>query len=192
MIYYVILLIFLLWGFVVGSRFKFVQSLKYIGLWLGIALVFVILYSYRYEFSSLKNRVLGEISPMSARQDGRGRIVINLSRDGHFYVNTKVNGRSIRFLVDTGASDVALSLQDAKIAGVDVRSLNFNRPYSTANGVIMGASTRLSEISLGGIKFYDVEASVNGAKLGVSLLGMSFLKRFSRYEVYRGKLILER
>lgn len=192
MIYYAILLVFLTASFVASGRFKFLQSLKYISLWLGIALVFVILYSYRYEFSSFKDRVLGEISPMSARQDGQGRIVINISKDGHFYVNAKVNGREMRFLVDTGASDVALNLQDARMVGINVKQLNFNRPYHTANGVIMGASTRLNKITLGGVEFYDVDASVNGAQLGVSLLGMSFLKRFSRYEVYQDKLILER
>ena len=127
--------------------------------------------------------------PSSARDIG-GKIVINLSQDDHFYLNTKINGKSVRFLVDTGASDVVLNLRDARKIGVDVNRLRFNKVYNTANGVVRGASIVLRRLEFAGIEFYDVNASVNAADLDVSLLGMSFLQKFDKYEVYQDKLIL--
>ncbi len=192
LVYYIILLVFLISGFVVGRKINFSQSLKYIAIWLGIAFVVIVLYSYRFEFSDFKNRVLGEISPMTALHDQEGRVIINMSRDGHFYINIKVNGQMVRFLVDTGASDTVLNVKDARKVGINFRKLIFNKRYSTANGFVMGASTTIAEMKVGDIVFYDVEASVNGADLDTSLLGMSFLSKFTRYEFFQGKLILKR
>ena len=174
-----------------GRKINISQTLKYLGIWAVIALVVIILYSYRHEFTSIKNRVLGEISPMTVLHDKQGRIIINMSQDGHFYVNSKINGQQVRFLIDTGASDIVLNLNDARKAGIDLRKLIFNKRYNTANGVVMGASVVLDEVSLGEISFYGVEASVNSANLDTSLLGMSFLSKFKRYEFYQDKLILE-
>ncbi len=192
LIYYIILLVFLLSSFVVGRRFNLKESVKYILIWAGIAVFFVGLYAYRYEFIEVKNRVMGEISPMSVRHDKSGRIVINMSKDGHFYVNARVNNRLIRFLIDTGASDIALNLEAAKKVGIDLRGLRYDKRYNTANGVIYGASVVLDQVALGDVVFYNVGASVNSADLDISLLGMSFLRKFKRYEFYRDQLILER
>lgn len=192
LIYYIILLVFLLSSFVVGRKLNLKESVKHILIWAGIALFFVGLYVYRYEFMDLKNRIIGEISPMSVRHDQKGRIVINMSKDGHFYVNVRVNNKLVRFLVDTGASDIVLNLQSAKKAGIDLRGLKFDKRYNTANGVVFGASVVLDQVALGDVVFYDVSASVNSADLDISLLGMSFLRQFKRYEFYRDQLILER
>ncbi len=191
-LYYLILLFFLASGLFMGRKINISQSLKYLAIWTVIALIAVVLYAYRYEFTDFKNRILGELSPMSVQNDNQGRVIINMSRDGHFYINIKVNGRTVRFLVDTGASDIALNLKDAKNIGIDVKKLRYNKSYNTANGVILGASVNLGEVALGDIRFYGVNATVNSANLDVSLLGMSFLSRFRKYEINRNKLILER
>ncbi len=192
LIYYIILLVFLLSSFFIGRKINIKQSIKYLLIWSGVALVAIALYSYRFEFTDLKNRVLGELSPASARQDAGGRLVINMSQDGHFYVNTRINNRMVRFLIDTGASDVVLNLKDARKIGLDPKKLQFNKRYNTANGVVLGASVKLEEVSLGGVIFYNVDASVNSANLDISLLGMDFLKKFRRYEFSRNRLILEK
>ena len=90
---------------------------------------------------------------------------------------------AIRFLVDTGASEVVLSPRDAERLGFDLKSLNFNRIYQTANGTVTGAPVRLEEIRIGPIVVSDVRASVNGAEMKRSLLGMSFLGRLGGYRV---------
>ena len=93
-------------------------------------------------------------------------------------------------MIDTGASDLVLSLKDAKKVGIDVRKLNFNKRYQTANGVTYGASVSLDQVEFGGVKFGNIPASVNNSQMGTSLLGMSFLRNFKKYEFYRDKLIL--
>lgn len=172
-----------------GIGFK--KVIKYFAIWSAFALFVMSLYSYRYEFSDFKNRLLGELNPSAARIDNSsGQIVIHLSRDGHFYINLEVNEVSMRFMIDTGASDVVLNLDEAKRIGIDTKKLVFNKPYQTANGTSWGAYVKLKRVKIGNLEFSDVSASVNGSQMGTSLLGMSFLRQFKKYEFYQDKLIL--
>ncbi len=189
MVFYIVLLVFLLSSFIAGRRVNLKQSVKYFLAWIGIALFIVLLYSFRFEFEFLKNRLLGELSPSVAR-NVNGKVIINLSKDGHFYVNTKINGQFVRFLVDTGASDVVLNLKDARRVGIDINKLRFNKIYHTANGTVRGAGVVLKRLEFADMVFENVRASVNSSDLDISLLGMSFLQNFGRYEVYQDKLIL--
>jgi aspartyl protease family protein len=109
---------------------------------------------------------------------------------GHFVIDAAVNGVSVRFLVDTGASDVVLTLEDAAALGFEPRSLDFSRGYHTANGVVRAAPVVLRELRIGQYSLYDVDAAVNQAPIGISLLGMSFLDRLAGYEVDDGRLML--
>jgi aspartyl protease family protein len=188
---YLLLILLVMAGSLFSRRdFAFGKILKYLVIWSAVGLMIIILYSYRYEFSDLKNRVLGEINPTAARINESGELVINLSQDGHFYMDADVNGVAMRFMIDTGASDLVIGVDDAKKIGVDFKKLIFNKPYQTANGISWGASITLREIKVGDIKFHNVAASVNNADMGVALLGMSFLRKFKKYEFYRDKLIL--
>ena len=191
LLYLSLLLAFLLSSTKTRSRFFSSKSLKYLGIWSGIILIFVILFSYRFEFSDFKNRILGEISPGSARSSEDGKIIINISKDGHFYLNAKINNQKIRFMIDTGASDITLSKSDARKVGINLRNLKFNKPYQTANGVTFGAKVMLKELEIAGQRFYKVSASINSSSMGTSLLGMSFLREFNKYQFYQDKLILE-
>lgn len=103
-----------------------------------------------------------------------------------------MNGVSVIFLLDTGASDIVLDPGDAVRLGFNLDRLAFTRRYQTANGVVKGAPIRLDSVQIGPIKLRNVSASVNGAPLGRSLLGMSFLDRLSGYGVENGTLILRR
>jgi aspartyl protease family protein len=110
---------------------------------------------------------------------------------GHFKSNARINGTSIRVLVDTGASTVALSHEDARRAGFRIDDLRFDTPVSTANGVVNAARVKIDRIEVGGIRVERVEGMVmpKGAMVG-SLLGMSFLSRLDSYEVKNGVLLL--
>lgn len=192
LVYLVLLLAVLLSGLVMRRDITLRRVLRDLVVWGCFGLVFVGIYSYRYEFFELKRRILGELRPSQALTDEKGRLVINIARDGHFYLDTRINGQDVRFMVDTGASDMVLNVKDAKKVGIDVLNLNFNRRYNTANGVVFGASVVLDEVEVArGRVFYGVRASVNSADLGVSLLGMSFLRQhFEGYKVRRDKMIL--
>ncbi|MER5172157.1 TIGR02281 family clan AA aspartic protease [Thioclava sp. GXIMD2076] len=123
---------------------------------------------------------------------GENRIEVPKSADGHFYLVAKINGTPVRFVVDTGATNIVLSLADARKVGIDPDRLAFIGRASTANGVIRTASVRLDSIEVGPIHDTDVPASINGGEMDGSLLGMTYLSKFARIEFNRDKLILER
>lgn len=188
--YFALILSALIVSVASNQNFKIGKVLKYLAIWAGFGLALIVLYSYRYEFSDFKNRILREINPAAAQLNREGQIIISASQDGHFYINASVNGETIRFMIDTGASDIALNPNDAVRIGVNLKTLLFNRQYQTANGMALGASINLGKFVVGNIKFNDLPASVSSGNMGVSLLGMSFLKRLKKYEFYQNKLAL--
>ena len=189
-IYLALLLVLLVSSLLSRRDLDFKKVLKYLAAWAAVGFVVVALYAYRFEFSDFKSRIAGELNPAKARVGKEGELIINLAQDGHFYLNTKINGAPIRFMIDTGASDLVLSIADAKKVGIDVKNLNFNKVYQTANGKSFGASIVLEEVEVANVKFVKVGASVNNAPMGVSLLGMSFLRQFRKYEFYQDRLVL--
>lgn len=116
--------------------------------------------------------------------------VITAGPHGHFLVEAVVNGVPIDFMVDTGASHVVLTLQDARKLGFTPAQLDFTQRFESANGTVPAAPVELRELRIGQLQVFDLEASVNGGPLPISLLGMTFLQRLSSYEVARGRLIL--
>lgn len=101
-----------------------------------------------------------------------------------FVANVVVNGQSFEMLVDSGAATVVLRQSDAEQAGIDVRHLTFDTPLKTANGTSYLAPIRLKSIRVGQLAVDDVEALVaKPGTLNENLLGMSFLRRLTSYQV---------
>ena len=117
-------------------------------------------------------------------------IIVRRADNGHFYVDADVNGARIHFLVDTGASVVVLSPDDARAAGVSVGDSDFSGVVSTANGETRVAPVTLRTIGLDQLNLFDVEGVVVDHAMPVSLLGMSALKRLAGYEIRGDELIL--
>ena len=111
-------------------------------------------------------------------------------RNGQFFTRGQVNRGSVEFLVDTGASAVALTYEDARKAGLDLRALEYTIPVSTANGRAYAARVTLDEVRIGGIRVRDVDALVMRDGLHVSLLGMSFLGKLQKVEATPQQLVL--
>ncbi|WP_446010404.1 retropepsin-like aspartic protease family protein [Candidatus Electrothrix sp.] len=166
------------------------RKIKQLAAWAAIGLVFMIVFSYRYELAGVRDRLLSEIMPSKGMQNTPDSVTFPVSADGHFYIQAEVNGVPLIFLADTGASDIVLSPGDAKKLGIDLQQLEFNRIYETANGTVRGGSVQLADFKVQGIHLQDVRASVNEAKMSNSLLGMTFFKRLKRYEVKEDKLTL--
>ncbi|MFO1147147.1 MAG: TIGR02281 family clan AA aspartic protease [Alsobacter sp.] len=130
--------------------------------------------------------------PAEASGESRGMMVLPEDGRGHFLAPAFMNGIMIQTVVDTGASVIALSLEDAARAGIFPNAGDYKVSLATANGVLAVAPVTLREVRLGGIVQRDVEAVVLPAgKLKVSLLGMSFLRRFSAMQVSKGSLLLK-
>lgn len=124
---------------------------------------------------------------------GGGQVRLSANRSGHYLADIEVNGRSLNALVDTGASMVVLRYEDARDLGVLYGSDTFEVAVQTANGKARAHRVKLDSVRLGSISLSGVDALVmeEGA-LNTNLLGMSFLRRLSRYEVRDGSLVLER
>jgi len=127
---------------------------------------------------------------------GDGEIVLRAGSDRHFKLDLKVNGTPITFILDTGASDIVLSQDDAARVGLDPDSLPYLGQARTANGTVGLARVELAEVVLaeGGLEFRDlnVPAFVNEGELDVSLLGMGYLSRYARIAIEGERLILQR
>ncbi|MGR3622230.1 retropepsin-like aspartic protease family protein [Pseudophaeobacter sp.] len=121
-----------------------------------------------------------------------GQVTVPRSTDGHYYLTLMVNGAPIEFLVDTGASDVVLSTQDARRAGIDLDKLTYFGRANTANGQVRTAPVWIDELALGAIRDHDLRVSVNEGDMDKSLLGMAYLQRWSRIEIRNGALVLTR
>ncbi len=126
----------------------------------------------------------------AAMSSGPASISFDAASNGHYYVPVHINGRSITFIADTGATDIFLTQNDAKVAGINLYNLNYNLTYNTANGQVKAAETMVSELSVGPIRFSNMKVSVSQNQGGVSLLGMSFFRQLSSYNVQNDKLTM--
>ena len=176
-----------------GSRLW--PMVRDLGLWALIFLVLTTGYIFRYEAQDVASRFTGGLipgSPLTAFDD-EGRATVTLTRlpNGHFETDARVNGRPVRFLIDTGATGIALSYRTARSIGLPVDRLRFDGVTRTANGVARVASVRLDRVEVGGIARENLRASVSSpGALGVNLLGQSFLESLAGYERRADRLTL--
>jgi aspartyl protease family protein len=177
-------------GILHGRRMGLKTTLGAAFIWLALGAGLVLAYSYRFEAERAWNRITAELVPDRIRA-AQGAIRVRRADDGHFYMRVLVNGTEVRFMVDTGATTTVLDPRDAARVGFDPRQLRFNETFRTANGTVRGARVSLARIAFGPVEFRDVRASVNGAPLGTSLLGISTLERFRAWRVEDGTLTLE-
>jgi aspartyl protease family protein len=119
-----------------------------------------------------------------------GPASVSKGPDGHYWAQAQVNGRYVRFLVDTGATTVALTSQDAERLGLNPRQLDYTSAVITANGQARAARVKLDSITVAGARVEEVDALVIEKGLQTSLLGMTYLGRLSRFEATPTALIL--
>lgn len=125
------------------------------------------------EIEDIPNISSHQIRTASLRKEG----------DGHFWATAYVNGEPVKFLVDTGASLVALSLRDARKIGLDTDKLEHNAEVRTAAGRVKAAVTMIEAIEIDGVTVKNVQAVIIDKGLEHSLLGMSFLNRLDGWDV---------
>jgi aspartyl protease family protein len=182
---YLVLLgaVLVLW-FVVQGRERIGTLLQHLLIW---ALIFVGALAAVGLWQDIRQTVRPSQNVVSG-----DRIELPRARDGHYYLTADVNGTPLRFVVDTGASQVVLSRDDAESIGIDTDALEYLGRAVTANGEVRTASVRLDSIEVGPVRHENVRAVVNRAEMEGSLLGMSYLQEFSSIEITGGKLVLTR
>ncbi len=119
---------------------------------------------------------VGQHAIGAATADGSGKITMTADNQGHFYTTGTINGVSVRFLVDTGATMISLGATDARRVGLD-----FNRGQKgmtqTANGQVVVSKIQLDTVRIGDVTLHNVDALVHQTEMPMALLGMSFLNR---------------
>ncbi len=154
-------------------------------IWLLIFMAALIAYGFR-------DTIRQQLFPREGVVISGDTIAIPRAIDGHFYADLKVNGQKTTFVVDTGASDIVLAPQDAEKAGLDPATLRYIGRAQTANGEVRTAGVTLNTLEFAGFMDKDVRASVNESGMDISLLGMSYLRRFQRFEIVGDELRLQR
>ena len=163
----------------VGRGVPWRQSLKMFAAWIGIFFIGALAFSFRHEIG---DRLLER--PVVAGDTLR----VPISEDGHFYVDAKLNGKTVRMLVDSGASVTTLGRVTAAKAGVEPQGM-FPVLVNTANGTTQVRRGRLKTLEVGNIAMDDLPVHLS-AQEDVDLIGMNFLSKLSRWSVEGRTLVL--
>ncbi len=174
--YLLILLLGVLGFFAIGARQRLGATLQQLLIWALIFAMVIIAYGFR-------DTLTGQLFPGRTTSAPGGGIEIGRASDGHFHATLRVNGAPVRFIVDTGASEVVLSREDAERVGIDPARLAYDGRAVTANGTVATARVMLDEVAFGDRIERRVPAAVTAGELPFSLLGLTFLDRFARIEI---------
>jgi aspartyl protease family protein len=184
------------WSVAVGSmmivafRNRFSQAMRAAALWIVLAAVLALAYTYRSELREVAERMIAELIPGTPVQIGRA-VEIARGRSGEFRVAARVNGSSVPMVLDTGASSIVLTHETAKAIGLPLEVLSYSVKIETANGRARAASVMLDRVAVGTIVERSVPALVAQAgQLHVNLLGMSFLDRLESWQVRGDRLTM--
>jgi aspartyl protease family protein len=137
-------------------------------------------------------KAAGATAPQTTAQAGIRSVSIPRDPRGHFQTEGRIDGQRIGFMVDTGASVIALNEKSAARFGLRPSRADYNATVTTANGTIKAARTRIAMVEIGGLIVRDVDAMVlPDEALSENLLGLSFLSKLKRFEYANGKMVLE-
>jgi aspartyl protease family protein len=170
LIYLIVLMAMVAGWFFMQSRQGWNKTLQQVAVW---AMIFTGVAAGYGLWEDINRQ--GDI-PRQAYEASSGSVTLPRARDGHYYLTATINGTPLRFVVDTGATDMVLTRADAEAAGLSPDN----------------AYVRLDEVELGGVRDTDVPAVVNEGEMRQSLLGMGYLQRWGRIEITNGELILTR
>ncbi|KFI30281.1 aspartyl protease [Haematobacter massiliensis] len=184
-IYLMLLLAAVGGSFLLGRRGGGMTLLRHAALW---GLIFFGVLAVIGLWGDIRSTVMPRQQVM---EDG-ARIEVPRGRDGHFHLTLEVDGTPVSFIVDTGASNVVLSREDARAIGLDPDELPYFGQAMTANGLVRTARVRLEELRLGPHAERNVTAWVSEGEMPGSLLGMDYLRRFERLEIAGDRMILTR
>ena len=172
-----------------SRRLPFGQTVKMIAAWLGIFAGMFVFFLFLPELKVIGKRAQAELVGGGVEQDD-GSLIVRKSEDGHFYLDTTVNGSSVRFMVDSGATTTSLSMADARAAGVDIDLTGFPVTVSTANGTAEMRRARLGELKVGSIARQDFPVLVSDTLGDTNLIGMNFLSTLQGWRIEGETLIL--
>ena len=184
-LFYLVAVVFLVSSFI-GRREPLGKTMKLLLAWLAIFAVVFALFAFRSEFTSFGQRLRAEATGNPIAEGKTIRIPI--SEDGHFWVDAKLNGQAVRFMVDSGATITTVSRRTAQAAGMDMDG--FPAVVSTANGSARVKQSSADRFEVASIVRSDFPIDVNEQD-DLNLLGMNFLRSLSSWRVEGNYLVLQ-
>ena len=183
---YLLMAIMLVAGSLMARREPAAKLLTMALAWVAIFAAGFVLFTFRDNFGWVAQRLKAEAIGTPVQQGQETRIPMAI--DGHFWVNGKLNGRDVKFLVDSGATTTTIDRDTARAAGVEI-STRRDQYVRTGNGVIRVASGRARELTIGGITRNDVGLEIADND-DLNVLGMNYLSSLSRWSVEGRWLVL--
>lgn len=183
---YILMAVMLLLGTLMARREPAAKLLTMALAWIAIFGAGFILFTFRDNFGWVAQRLKAEAVGTPVQQGSETRIPMAI--DGHFWVDAKVNGKDVKFLVDSGATMTTIDRQTAAAAGLPTSGRR-DQFVRTGNGIIRVSSSRADEISIGGISRKDVGVQI-AENDDLNVLGMNYLSTLSRWSVEGRWLVL--
>ncbi|WP_017671185.1 TIGR02281 family clan AA aspartic protease [Blastomonas sp. AAP53] len=187
---YSLLLLVLVGSALVSRTLPIGQTLKMALGWVGIFALIFLLVSFRPEIRVIWQRVTEELGFGGQPAISGSPMTLRKSDDGHFWVAADVNGRPMRFLVDSGATVTAISAQAARAAGIEPGGLGLKTVIETANGIVEADRATISELQVGSLRIRDHDIVISDALGDTNLLGMNFLSELESWRVEGNQMIL--
>ena len=185
MVFYIMAAVFVA-SSLFAMRMPLGKALKMALAWVAIFGVAFLLFAFRGEFSQLGQRIRAEVTGSPIVE---GEVVrIPVAEDGHFYVDAKLNGHDVRFMVDSGASVTTVSRSAANAAGMDIGTRRAT--VITANGPTSVMQSYADRLQIGSIERTDFPVDVSEQE-GLNLLGMNFLRSLQGWRVEGNYLVLQ-
>ncbi|MFD3189718.1 TIGR02281 family clan AA aspartic protease [Sedimentitalea sp. HM32M-2] len=185
LIYLLLLLAMVLTWFVAGNRRSLGRTVQQALAW-GLIFVGVI------AAIGVWDDIRQTLRPSQSVFASTGQVEVPRAPDGHYYLTLMINEKPVDFLIDTGASDMVLTRDDAARVGIDLANLAYMGRANTANGLVRTAPIALERVELGPALDRDVRAWVNQGEMDQSLLGMAYLRRWEKIEITGDALVLTR
>ena len=164
-------------------------TLRMLLAWVAIFASIFVLFSFRYEIGQVWVRVKSELSPGGVTAKD-GTLRVRKADGGHFWLATKINGREVALMVDSGATVTSLSAAMANAAGVQIDESGFPVMVETANGTVAAKRGRISLLQVGPIERRDFPVLVSDAFGDTSVVGMNFLSTLKGWRVEGDELAL--
>jgi aspartyl protease family protein len=170
-------------------RIPIAQGLKMFFAWVLIFVAVFVAFTLKDDFLALGKRILNEGGPDGHVVEAGQELRIRKSLDGHFWVTAKINGESVRFLVDSGATTTSISTETARRADIAPTSA-FPAQVQTANGIVRAERGRIDRLEVGTIERRDLAVHISEAFGPMNVLGMNFLSSLSGWGVEGQWLVL--
>lgn len=184
---YILMAIMLLLGTLMSRREKPARMLTLMLAWISIFGGGFVLFTFRDDLGYVAQRLRSEATGEPVTEGREVRIPMAI--DGHFWVDARLNGQDVKFLVDSGATMTTIGTETARAAGIEVNPQR-NQVVRTGNGIIKVATGRADTLEVGPIERRDMNLHIAGTDADLNVLGMNFLSSLQRWGVEGRWLIL--